>query len=59
MSSFLVLWFLLVLIRAVNEPNEHEQDLVRVRLLRNICVREPFTNTYRTRFYVRVRLLRK
>ncbi|KAJ0639429.1 putative major facilitator, sugar transporter, major facilitator superfamily [Helianthus annuus] len=45
--------------RAANEPNEHEQDLVRVRLLRNICVREPFTNTYRTRFYVRVRLLRK
>ncbi|KAJ0954452.1 putative pyridoxal kinase [Helianthus annuus] len=48
-----------VLSRAVNELNEHEQDLVRVRLLRNICVREPFTNTYRTRFYVRVRLLRK
>ncbi|KAJ0770040.1 putative non-specific serine/threonine protein kinase [Helianthus annuus] len=45
--------------RAANEPNEHEQDLVRVRLLRNICVREPFTNTYRTRFYVRVCLLRK
>ncbi|KAJ0429371.1 putative beta-fructofuranosidase [Helianthus annuus] len=45
--------------RTANEPNEHKQDLVRVRLLRNICVREPFTNTYPTRFYVRVRLLRK
>ncbi|KAJ0775811.1 putative protein S-acyltransferase [Helianthus annuus] len=49
----------IVVCRAANEPNEHEQDLVRVRLLRNICVREPFTNTYRMRFYVRVRLLRK
>ncbi|MFS7890248.1 putative phosphoric monoester hydrolase [Helianthus anomalus] len=46
-------------VRAANEPNEHKQDLVRVRLLRNICFRESFTNTYRTRFYVRVRLLRK
>ncbi|KAJ0466245.1 putative transcription factor MYB-HB-like family [Helianthus annuus] len=42
---------------SANEPNKHEQDLVRVRLLRNIRVREPFTNTYRTRFYVRVCLL--
>ncbi|MFS7933675.1 hypothetical protein Hanom_Chr04g00382621 [Helianthus anomalus] len=45
--------------RAANEPNEHEQDIVCVRLLENICIREPFTNTYRTRFYVRVCLLRK
>ncbi|KAJ0856433.1 hypothetical protein HanRHA438_Chr13g0578431 [Helianthus annuus] len=47
------------LTRAANEPNEHEQDLVSVRLLRNICVHEPFTNTYRTRFYLRIRLLKK
>ncbi|KAJ0539470.1 putative non-specific serine/threonine protein kinase [Helianthus annuus] len=39
---------------AANEPNEHEQDLVCVRLLRNICVHELFMNTYRTRFYVRI-----
>ncbi|MFS8000888.1 hypothetical protein Hanom_Chr13g01183851 [Helianthus anomalus] len=45
--------------RVVNEPNEHEQDFVHVCLLKNICVREPFTNTYRTGFYVCVRLLRK
>ncbi|KAJ0683887.1 putative procollagen-proline 4-dioxygenase [Helianthus annuus] len=50
------LFFMGSINRAANEPNEHEQDLVRVRLLRNIYVREPFTNTYRTRFYVRVRL---
>ncbi|KAJ0890761.1 hypothetical protein HanRHA438_Chr09g0427431 [Helianthus annuus] len=42
-----------------NEPNEHEQVLVRVRLLINICVHELFMNTYRPRFYVRVCLLRK
>ncbi|KAJ0427458.1 putative histidine kinase response regulator and transcription factor RR-A-type family [Helianthus annuus] len=39
---------------AANELNEHKQDLVRVRLLRNVCVHELFMNTYRTRFYVRV-----
>ncbi|KAJ0733087.1 hypothetical protein HanPI659440_Chr11g0404521 [Helianthus annuus] len=50
-----------IISRAANEPNEHEHehDLVRVRLLRISCVHEQFTNTYRTRFFVRVRLLRK
>ncbi|MFS8002321.1 hypothetical protein Hanom_Chr13g01200721 [Helianthus anomalus] len=47
------------IIRAANEPNEHEHSLVRVRLLRISCVHEQFTDTYRTRFFVRVRLLRK
>ncbi|KAJ0792353.1 putative oligonucleotidase [Helianthus annuus] len=43
----------------VKELNKHEHELVRVRLLRNICVHELFMNTYRTRFYVCVCLLRK
>uniref|UniRef100_A0A251RQQ0 Uncharacterized protein n=1 Tax=Helianthus annuus TaxID=4232 RepID=A0A251RQQ0_HELAN len=45
--------------RPVNESNEHEQGLVRVRSLRILCVHERFMNTYRTRFFVRVRSLRK
>ena len=45
--------------RDANEPNEHEQGLVRVRLLRKFRVHEQFMNAYRTKLYVRVRLLRK
>ncbi|KAJ0751264.1 putative S-adenosyl-L-methionine-dependent methyltransferase [Helianthus annuus] len=33
-----------------NELNEHEQDLVRVHLLRKTYVHELFMNSYRTRF---------
>ncbi|KAJ0784602.1 hypothetical protein HanOQP8_Chr01g0033751 [Helianthus annuus] len=47
------------LLRVVNQPNEHEQKLVVFVCCGNICVHDLFVNTYRMRFYVRVRLLRK
>lgn len=46
-------------VTAANELNEHEQGLVRVSLLEKLNVHEQFMNTYQTRFYVRVCLLKK